>query len=729
MLRSEKMQSIAIYIGGKNIRETVEKLGNLNILQFKPPLQAGENVSLKNIEKLEQRLFYIKSNLAVKDQEYETTFEEMSDSVSNYHKKLIDLKHKNKELNEKKKVLEENYEMILESFNFITSVSTKKKLSIFNFATAIIERDKKFLIKKIIKSSLKNNCYIKMIDVDLKYSCRPKAIFVVYVYGMDSEIKLIEVLKTMGARVLTDIKSILIGSNILSEDLELIDTNRRYDTISKIRKDIKKTVLKQKLIRKEINKVNEEISNMYKTWKLLLNKERKIYETLNLLENNGETRQIYENAVEITNSSFLGECWIKKKDLEELEKFKNFRESSRFYFEKIKKRSKEIVPTAFTSNKFTEGFQNLTNVFGVPKYREINPAIFMIFTFPFMFGAMFGDVFHGLILLLISGLMILRFDRLNHNCGVLQILLEGRYVILTCSIASIWFGFLYSDFASLPINLFPSQFITGTTYPFGIDPVWHHAENAMTFTNGLKMKLSLIIGFIHMFLGSAISLLNAIHFKDRVQLYCVSIPQFLAFNLFLGYLVFLCIYKWLVTIDRPSLVSVLIGMYTVPFDIPDPMYRGQLYVQLFILVVILFCIPWMFLSKPFYLIFKKRVHSSEMLDLWINSGIHTIEFGLGLISNTSSYLRLWAVSLAHFQLTSVLHQFTLGTGTVLYKVCIFPVYAVSTALLLIGLEGLSSCLHALRLNWIEFFSKFYTGEGEAFSPLNFFMAYDEIHEN
>lgn len=143
-----------------------------------------------------------------------------------------------------------------------------------------------------------------------------------------------------------------------------------------------------------------------------------------------------------------------------------------------------------------------------------------------------------------------------------------------------------------------------------------------------------------------------------------------------------------------------------------------MYVQLFIVACILVCFPWMLVSRPVYTIAAGRVPASGMLDLWISSGIHLVEFGLGLISNTSSYLRLWAVSLAHVQLTGVLHRFTIGGGW-WQAVLTAPVYVVGTLGLLIGLEGLSAALHALRLNWIEFFSKFYKGGGRRFQPFSF----------
>lgn len=56
-------------------------------------------------------------------------------------------------------------------------------------------------------------------------------------------------------------------------------------------------------------------------------------------------------------------------------------------------------PTHFTTNKFTYGYQEFVNTYGIPRYREANPALFTAATFPFLFGVMYGDIGHGMFLL------------------------------------------------------------------------------------------------------------------------------------------------------------------------------------------------------------------------------------------------------------------------------------------------------------------------------------------
>jgi vacuolar-type H+-ATPase subunit I/STV1 len=67
-------------------------------------------------------------------------------------------------------------------------------------------------------------------------------------------------------------------------------------------------------------------------------------------------------------------------------------------------------PTYFDLNLFTNPFQEIVNTYSIPKYKEINPAFFTIVTFPFLFGVMFGDVGHGLCVLIFSIFLCLKKD-------------------------------------------------------------------------------------------------------------------------------------------------------------------------------------------------------------------------------------------------------------------------------------------------------------------------------
>lgn len=68
----------------------------------------------------------------------------------------------------------------------------------------------------------------------------------------------------------------------------------------------------------------------------------------------------------------------------------------------VKKVQKDIdgltKPTYFKTNEFTAVFQEIVNTYGVPSYKEVNPAVFTCISYPFLFGVMFGDILHGSIM-------------------------------------------------------------------------------------------------------------------------------------------------------------------------------------------------------------------------------------------------------------------------------------------------------------------------------------------
>ncbi|XP_053672022.1 V-type proton ATPase 116 kDa subunit a 1 isoform X2 [Anopheles nili] len=330
-----------------------------------------------------------------------------------------------------------------------------------------------------------------------------------------------------------------------------------------------------------------------------------------------------------------------------------------------------------------------------------------------------------------------------------------------------------------------------TPYPFGLDPVWQVAgPNKIIFQNAYKMKISIIFGVIHMLFGVFVGLFNHRYFKNKMAIYCEFIPQviFLVFLFF--YMTLLMFIKWVkysasskeIAFSEgcaPSILITFINMVlfkpaeTTSKDCSPFMFAGQEGIQKFLVVVALLCVPWMLLAKPI-LIMRSRKEAAhqpiapysnengdadglnqhnapanqggqqpaqqggghghdneEMSEIFIHQGIHTIEYVLGSVSHTASYLRLWALSLAHAQLAEVLWNMVLQNGLKqdgwiggIALWAVFAFWAVLTVGILVLMEGLSAFLHTLRLHWVEFQSKFYAGLGYAFQPFSFEVILD-----
>ncbi|NXM00965.1 VPP2 ATPase, partial [Tyrannus savana] len=539
------------------------------------------------------------------------------------------------------------------------------------------------------------------------------------------------------------------------------------------------------------------------TWVIQVKKMKAIYHVLNLC------------SFDVTKKCLIAEVWCPVADLQSLRQA--LEEGSRKSGATIPScmetiRTTQPPPTLIRTNKFTSGFQNIVDAYGVGSYGEVNPALYTIITFPFFFAVMFGDFGHGLLMFLFALLTILyeNHPRLKRSQDeIMKMLFEGRYVILLMGLFSIYTGLIYNDCFSKSINIFGSGWnvsamfekkawsledlksnkflaldpnVSGVyngAYPFGIDPIWNLASNRLTFLNSFKMKMSVIFGVAHMTFGVVLGLFNHLHFKKTYNIYLVFIPELLFMMCIFGYLVFMIFFKWLAysaedSTSAPSILIEFINMFLFPGGGGETkgLFPGQAPLQRFLLSVAFLCVPVMLLGKPLYLYWLHsggrgirmcrsgyrpiRKESEEELsllscpdveegnshadsgpregeaeelnfaDVFMNQAIHTIEYCLGCISNTASYLRLWALSLAHAQLSEVLWQMVMRVGlrvdTTYGVVLLLPVlafFAVLTVFILLIMEGLSAFLHAIRLHWVEFQNKFYSGAGYKFTPFSF----------
>ena len=97
----------------------------------------------------------------------------------------------------------------------------------------------------------------------------------------------------------------------------------------------------------------------------------------------------------------------------------------------------------------------IVETYGIHSYQEANPAVVSIITFPFLFGMMFGDIGHGS-LIFIVGLVL----TLGANAFKADKDLKGyamiRYIILLMGFFATYCGFIYNEFFSIPLSLFPT---------------------------------------------------------------------------------------------------------------------------------------------------------------------------------------------------------------------------------------------------------------------------------
>jgi len=298
------------------------------------------------------------------------------------------------------------------------------------------------------------------------------------------------------------------------------------------------------------------------------------------------------NLFQAEKSWFKGLCWcpLKAKDKvnDEIDVIKKNKKVVCSYLKEVQDHSL-TPPTYFECNDFVLPFQEIVFTYGVPSYKEVNPVPFTIISFPFLFGVMFGDVAHGLVLLAFAVYICIRKDYLISTKSLLCEILPYRYLFLLMGFFATFCGFLYNEFASVPLNFIPTCYDVvqedGETlersdpsciHPTSIDPIWYAASNELQFINSFKMKISVILGVVHMLLGVVLKGFNNVYFNNSRDFLFEFIPQLLFLLGFFGYMNAMIIIKWVtdwspVNQNAPAIITLLIGVAlkgSDPGDIP-----------------------------------------------------------------------------------------------------------------------------------------------------------------
>lgn len=124
--------------------------------------------------------------------------------------------------------------------------------------------------------------------------------------------------------------------------------------------------------------------------------------------------------------------------------------------------------------------------------------------------------------------------------------------------------------ASLP------SFYSGRPYPFGMDPIWQLSTNKITFTNSIKMKMSVIFGILQMLFGVTLSLLNHCFFDNGLNIVSEFVPQVIFLVAIFGYLIVEIFVKWLSysAVTSQCAPSLLIGLINMFMFKTDPLAKG-----------------------------------------------------------------------------------------------------------------------------------------------------------
>jgi len=320
---------------------------------------------------------------------------------------------------------------------------------------------------------------------------------------------------------------------------------------------------------------------------------------------------------------------------------------------------------------FMQAFEKLTFSSGYPSAHEVNPVSIMAITFPILFGIMFADVGQGAIFVALGALLAYfkRKIKLEEAGDIIRYLLIGAEMFILLGLAAIFWGFVFGEFFGPSGVIHPIELgRIGPFYIGGFEPM--HEPMKM-------IRFALLIGAVHISLGLILKLVNTV--RER-QFKHAPIPVAWLWLLWGG------LFMW----------SSLGGISSISRWFTEGMLM----------------LAGLFIAPLLLLILFTAIAEGPMEGIGFG-----VEVFAETLSHTLSYGRLMALGLVH----SVMNYLFLVLGGVEhghFPPMSIPVVATGTILVLI-IEGLIVFVHTLRLHWIEWFSKFYSGEGIPFKPFKF----------
>jgi V/A-type H+-transporting ATPase subunit I len=340
------------------------------------------------------------------------------------------------------------------------------------------------------------------------------------------------------------------------------------------------------------------------------------------------------------------------------------------YYEFVEPETDEETPVLLNNIGLVQPIEVITELYSLPNNKEIDPTPIYSFFYLMFFGLMFGDVGYGAILTIVCMLMLKKFN------------LEGTIYKLVKSfayagVATMFWGLMFGSFFGNLTSVIGASFFDNPE--MGLKPLWFD-----TLEDPVKLLIfSCVFGTVHIFIGMGIRAYELIRDGKILE----------AFNdVFSWYVLLVGLVLWLVGDSFVAEGTGVIGKW---------MSIGG--------AACIVVLPF-FISKGL----------GKVGGLWNLYGI------TGYMADILSYSRLLALGLATTVISQVVNMLGSFTGTSFIGVILFIVIVVFGHVFNFAINGLGSYVHSIRLQYVEFFGKFYEGGGMPFEPFNKKTKYIEL---
>ena len=367
-------------------------------------------------------------------------------------------------------------------------------------------------------------------------------------------------------------------------------------------------------------------------------------------------------------NSFIIVGWVPSENAGEIKKRLTKIRSVELDFSDAKKELDKRPPVKLKNVFFAKPFEFYTEMYGVPKYNEVDPTTFVAITYIIIFGIMFADLGQGFILSIVGWLM-----------WKIRKMKIGK-ILLPCGISSMVFGTLFGSVFGFEHLLDPMYRSMGyKEKPFEV--MASQNTNLIIFAAiGIGVMLLIVAMFFNVYSS----------LKQKNYGRALFSTSGVAGILFYGSLVFGLVSEMFLGIHVMT-APYIIGLVVVPF------------------ILIFFSEPLTELVNG-----EKDWQPESWGGYIVEKLFESIEILLSYVTNTMSFLRVGAFVLVHAGMMMVVFVLAETVGGAGYWVIV----VIGNALVMV-LEALLVAIQVLRLEYYELFSRFYSGEGRPFEPVRF----------
>jgi V/A-type H+-transporting ATPase subunit I len=473
----------------------------------------------------------------------------------------------------------------------------------------------------------------------------------------------------------------------------------------------------------DVNYIKEKIDTLQEKEVELIDEISRLEVTSDVISNEHKKEEIAESLPEtIRTTNVIG--WIKKRDMKRLDNL--IKKAGVAAYEKIVPEPDEKPPVAIQNPKWSSPYEMLIKLYSMPNPKEFDPTPFLAIFFPIFFALCLTDAVYGIFLIFFS-LYLLK--RVAGDRSLIWILLVGGVVtIFTGSMVGGWAGNLFDLIAFEPLIKFKKSIML-------FDPL----VNPMIF-----LGLALGIGFLHLLIGLGIEIADSIKngeygqaifknltwliFLPSLLLYFIVFKSNISVKIFLEVVIWMCIVGIIVAshpVGKPkvidhiawaviiwflwyALTSFAAKIFSFHYQIQVPLYA---YIGLLPLIIF----------EVMHFKEAKKVLGKVAWGLYNLYGVSTY------LSVVLSYVRLMALGMV----TGVI---AMAINIIAWMLIDIPIVGIIlTIIVLIGghlfniaINSLGGFIHTMRLQYIEFFGRFYAGGSKQFKPFGFETKYVEI---